>query len=109
MPQEVLPSARGRRVDILIAAEPGEAIGKGDGDRWHALFPDQPVKPFRQVLAEADPIRVGQAATREADKIREQGQSLSFIRGRDVHIDDARRQIAQHIGLEGLALDSDAT
>jgi len=57
--QEVLPSARGSRVDILIAAEPGEAIGKGDDDRWHALFPDQPVETFRQVLAEADPIRLG--------------------------------------------------
>jgi hypothetical protein len=35
----------------LVAAEPGEAIGKGDDDGWHALFPNQPVEPFRQVLS----------------------------------------------------------
>jgi hypothetical protein len=69
--------------ELMFAAEPGEAIGKGDGYRWHALFPDQPIEPFRQVLAEADPIRVGEAAAREADKIHEQGQSLSVLPSRD--------------------------
>src|SRR5271157_5180392 len=59
MQQEVLPSTHGSRVDVLVAAEPGEAIGKGDDDRRHALFADQPVEPFRQVLAEAGPIRMG--------------------------------------------------
>ena len=48
--QEILPGADGGRVDVLVAAEPGEAIGKGDDDRRHALFADQPVEPFRQVL-----------------------------------------------------------
>jgi hypothetical protein len=43
----------------LVAAEPSEAIGKGDDNGGHALFADEPVKPFRQVLAEADPIRLG--------------------------------------------------
>src|SRR5215831_13383318 len=66
--QEVLPSARGSRVDVLVAAEPGEAIREGDDNRWHVLFPDQPVEPFRQVLAEANPIRMGQAASGEADE-----------------------------------------
>jgi hypothetical protein len=33
MHQEVLPSTQGSRVDVLIAAEPGEAIGKSDDDR----------------------------------------------------------------------------
>jgi hypothetical protein len=92
----------------LVAAEPSEAIGKGDDDRWHALFPDQPVEPFRQVLAEGDPIRLRQAAAREANKIHKQGQSLSVMFGRDVDIDDARRRITQHVALEGLALDRDA-
>jgi hypothetical protein len=59
MEQEVLPGTHRRRIDVLVAAEPGEAIWKGDDDRWHALFPDQPVEPFRQVLAEADPIGIG--------------------------------------------------
>jgi len=37
----------------------GEAIGKGDDNGGHALFADQPVEPFRQSLAGADPIRMG--------------------------------------------------
>jgi hypothetical protein len=50
---------------------------------------------------------MGQAAAREADEIHKQGQSLSVMSGRDVHIDDAHRRITQHVTLEGLALDSD--
>jgi len=56
--QEVLPGAQRSRVDVLVAAQPGEAIGESDDDGVHALFPDQPVETFRQVLAEADPIRL---------------------------------------------------
>ena len=58
-----------------LPAEPGEAIGKGD-DRWHAPFPDQPIESLRQVLAQADPIRFGQAAAGEADKIETNKGSL---------------------------------
>jgi hypothetical protein len=56
---KVFPSAGGSRVDVLIAAKPGEAIGKGDDDRRYALFTDQPVEPFWQVLVEAGPVRLG--------------------------------------------------
>jgi hypothetical protein len=59
MQQEILPCPHRRRIDVLVAAEPGEAIGERDDDRRHALFSDQPVEPFRQVFAEAGPIRVG--------------------------------------------------
>jgi hypothetical protein len=59
MEQKVFPGTHRRRVDVLVAAKPGEAIREGDHDRGHALFADQPVEPFRQVLAEADPIRMG--------------------------------------------------
>jgi hypothetical protein len=38
---------------------PPSRVKQGDDDRRHALFPDQPVEPFRQVLAEAGPIRLG--------------------------------------------------
>jgi hypothetical protein len=91
----------------LVAAEPGEAIGEGHDDRRHALFPDQPVEPFRQVLAEADPVRMGEAAAGETDKVHQQRQALSAMPGREVHIDDAHQRITQHVALEGLALDSD--
>jgi hypothetical protein len=64
--QVVLPGTHGGRVDVLIAAEPGEAIGESDHDRWHALLADKPVEPFRQVFAKAGPIRVREAAAGEA-------------------------------------------
>jgi hypothetical protein len=91
----------------LVAAEPGEAIGKSDDDGWHSLFANQAVEPFRQVLAEAGPICVGQAAARKPDKIDKQGQSLPVMPSREVDIDDAHRRITHHITLEGLALDRD--
>src|SRR3954453_9301577 len=57
--QEVLPSADRRGVDVLIAAEPGEAIRKGDDRRWHVLFADKPVEALRQIFTESGPIRMG--------------------------------------------------
>src|SRR5271165_6555456 len=78
--------------------------GKATTTGGIALFPYQPVEPFRQVLAETDPIRMGQAAAGEADKVHKQGQSLSVMPSRDVHIDDTHRRVAQHIAREGLAL-----
>jgi hypothetical protein len=83
-------------------------VGKGD-DKWgHALFADQPVEPFRQLLAEAEPIRLISAAAGEADKIHKQEQSLSVMPSRDVDIDDARQRITQHIALECLAIAGEA-
>src|SRR5271165_1191405 len=82
--------------------------GKATTTGGIALFPYQPVEPFRQVLAETDPIRMGQAAAGEADKVHKQGQSLSVMPSRDVHIDDTHRRVAQHIAREGLALDREA-
>ena len=93
---------------VRNAAEAGETIGKGDDHRGHALFPDQPVEPLRQVLAEACPVRVREAASGEADEIDEQWQSFSVMPGRDVDIDGAHRGIAQHIALQRPALDRDA-
>jgi hypothetical protein len=52
---------------VLIAAEPGEAIGERDDHGRHVLLADQPAEPFRQVLAEADPVRMGQATARKAN------------------------------------------
>ena len=103
--QEILPGADRSRVDVLVAAEPGEAIGKGDDDRRHALLADQPVEPFRQVFAETGPIGMRQAAAGEADQIHEQRQSLSVMPGRNVDVDGARRRIAEHVAFERLALD----
>jgi hypothetical protein len=107
--QEILPGTHGSGVDVLVATKAGEAIRKGDHDGRHAPFPDQPVEPLRQVLAEAYPIRVGEAATREANKIHEERQALSVMPGRDIDVDNSRRRITQHIALQGVALDGDPT
>src|SRR5690349_14970040 len=50
-------------------------------------------------------VRSRQPATRKADKIYQQGQSLSLVTSWDVNIDNAHRRIPQHIALEGFALD----
>src|SRR2546421_251152 len=65
--QEVLPGTHRSRVVFLVPAQPRKQIGKGDAHGWHVLFADQAVEPFRQIFSEADPIRMGQAAAREAD------------------------------------------
>jgi hypothetical protein len=106
--QKVLPGAHRRRIYVLIAAKPGKAIGKCDDYRRHDLLADQPVEPFRQVLAEAAPIRVGQPAACKSDKIHKQRQALPVLPGRNVHVDHPRRRIAQHIAAEDLALDGEA-
>jgi hypothetical protein len=106
MQQKIFPSAHRSRVDVLVTAEPRKAIGKGDDDRRHALFTDQPVEPFRQVLAKTSPVGMRQVAASEADKIDQQWQSLSVMPGQDVYIDDAHCRIAQHIIFEEFTLDS---
>jgi hypothetical protein len=56
--QKVFPRAGYRRVDVLVAPEPREAVGEGDHDRRNFLFVYQPIEPLGQVLTEADPIRM---------------------------------------------------
>src|SRR4051794_9885124 len=51
--QETPPRAGGSRVDVLVAAETGETIGKSDANQRHRAFADQPIEPLRQVLAKA--------------------------------------------------------
>src|SRR5262249_16671757 len=57
--QEILPGAHRSRVDVLVAAEPSEAIGKGNNARRHARPTAQPVEALGGILAEANPVRMG--------------------------------------------------
>src|SRR3989441_12226658 len=52
LPQIVVVSARPGRVDILIPANPREAVDQGDDHRSHLPGSDEAVEPRRQVLAE---------------------------------------------------------
>src|SRR2546422_4998449 len=52
LPQIVVVSARPGRVDILIPANPREAVDQGDDHRSHLPGSDETVELRRQVLAE---------------------------------------------------------
>src|SRR2546422_2633268 len=52
LPQIVVVSARPGRVDILIPADPGEAVDQRDDHRAHLSGSDEAVELRRQVLAE---------------------------------------------------------
>src|SRR2546423_13201642 len=69
MQQIVLPSTRRRRVDVLVATKPSEAIGKRDDDRRHPLLTNQPVEPLRQIFPEADPVCMRYAAAVKPDQV----------------------------------------
>ena len=85
--QEIFPRTRRRRVDVLIAADARETIGKCDDHRRHALLADQPVKTFRHVLPEGHPIGLGEAAAGYTDQVDKEGQPASVMPGRDIDID----------------------
>ena len=106
--QEVFPCTDRSRVDVLVAAEPGEAIGEGNDDRRQAPLSDQPIEPLRQVLAKADPVGMGQATAGKASQVDEQRQASPIVPGRDIHIDVTRRRVTEHVGLEHRALDDNA-
>ncbi len=106
--QEVFPRAHRSRVDILIAAKPGEAIGKGHDNRRHAIFADQPIEPLRQVLPEPNPVGLSQPAAGKADQVHEQRQSSSVMPCRNVYIHITRRWVTKHIALERRALNGNA-
>ena len=97
--QVILPRADCRGVDVLIAADAGEAIGEGDNDRRHKAFADQAIEPLRKVFAKANPIGVAQTATGKSDEVDQHRQSLAAVAGRDIHIHQPRRGIAEYVGL----------
>ena len=52
---------------------------------------------------------MGQTAAREPDEVHKQRQPFSVMSGRKININDARRRISEHVGLEGVTLDADPT
>jgi hypothetical protein len=83
----------------LLAAESGEAIGKLQGDGWLVLFADEPIEPFREVLAEASPIRVRHAvclctSRRDSQSIRPHQSPFISIGALPDYV--ARRSLAWH-------------
>src|SRR3984957_169951 len=101
--QEVLPRTRCCRIDILVAANPGEEIGKRDHDWRHTFLPNEAIEAFRHVLCETRPVGIRQATTRNADQVNEQGQPVTVLAGMKLLIAGTCRRIAKDICLEDLA------
>jgi hypothetical protein len=103
--QEIGPRPHRRAVDILIAAQLGEAIGKRHDARRHRTASDQTVQPLRHVLGKVLPIGVRRAAGGETHKIDQQRQAVGLTSRGNIDVDDARARIAQQIALEHIALE----
>src|SRR5438876_8510192 len=58
-----------RRVDVLVAAERGEAVGEDEDRRPHLLFADEARGALRHVVAEALPVEVREPRAGEADHV----------------------------------------
>ena len=104
---ESLPPAKGRRVDVLIAAEGGEGVGHGEHDRSHAPGRHEPVEALRQAFTEGLPREVLEAAARETgeiDKQRKIGGGLR-VAFRQIHGDLPRARVAQSIVAQGSRVD----
>ena len=106
--QEVGPAAGAFAVDVLVAAEFGEAIGKGDDARRHRAGCDQPVEALGHVLAEILPVGMRRAAGGEADNVHQQRQSMPVMAGGDVDVDEPLRRIAERFSLQDFAVDGPA-
>ena len=66
-----------RRVDVLVAAERREAIGKDDDERAHLALVHEPRRALGHVLVEVAPVRVRRAAARETDEVVDDGEALA--------------------------------
>lgn len=106
--EEVFPAAHGGRVDVLVAAQPGEAVGKGDHGRGHLARRHQTVQPLGQVLAEVFPVHMARAAGGEADQVDQQRQAAAIVPVGDVDDDLAPRRIAQKVGFQHRGLQRQA-
>src|SRR6266496_4287947 len=108
----------GGRIDVLIAAERGEAIGEHEDRGSHLALVDQSGSPFRDVFAEGLPADMREPRAREADKVEQDGKApapalvraLVVVRrqpdGELAHMGIAKRIIGQDPG--GVLADDDA-
>jgi hypothetical protein len=74
--KKILIAAQGGAVDVLVAAEPREAIGECNHHRTHLSFANQPVEAFRNVFGKGPPIGMRRAGSGVADQIHQQRQFL---------------------------------
>src|SRR6185503_18521409 len=65
------------RVDVLVAPERGEAIGKDQDGRRHLALMDLARRPLGNVFTEALPGHMGQPGTGEAHQVEQHGKALA--------------------------------
>ncbi len=91
----VIPDGRG--VDVLVAAEPGPAVGEHGDHRAHLPRAHQPLQTLGQTLLEGLPTDVRPARAEEADQVHEDGEAA---RGLPIVL---RGQIDGHEPARGIA------
>ncbi|MEH0072695.1 hypothetical protein V6L77_24630 [Pannonibacter sp. Pt2-lr] len=102
------PQTHGGRIDILVAAQSGEAVRHGDDNGRQGAVLDHPVKPLGQVLAEILPGGMARARTGKARQIDKKRKSLAIMAMGHVDDDLALCRIAQEIGCQQGACDREA-
>ena len=96
-----------RRVDVLVAAERGEAVGKDEDRRRHLLLLDQPRGALGHVLGVAAPSGVAGPAAHEADQIEQHRVAAAGVPGvvvlrRQPDVQRPGDRVAEGIALEHL-------
>jgi hypothetical protein len=98
-----------RRVDVLIAAQSGEAIREDEDRRAHLALVHQSRDALGDVVAERAPAGVRHAGAGEADEVEEDGEAapataaLAFVvLRRKPHAEPAHVRVAERIAFQDL-------
>ncbi len=102
----VLVAAGGGRVDVLVAADAREAVGRDDDrGRAHAAA-DEPIHAAREVLAEGIDVEDGGACAGEAGEAEERWIGLfGVVSGRQVDVQIAHGRIAERVVFQDVAVE----
>src|SRR3954453_20152261 len=97
----VIPDRRG--VDVLVAAEGAEAVGKDEDRRAHLAFTDEARGALGNVVAERLPADVREPGAGEADEViqhREAAASALVVAGREPDAELAHVRIGERVVLQ---------
>src|SRR5258708_4600079 len=103
--QKIVPPPRSDRVDVLVASQSRETVGKRHNARRHRAFGYQPIKSLRDILGEILPARVRRPAGGEPDEVDKKGQSHAVAVCRDINVYVAKSQVAEHVRGEHATFD----
>ena len=97
--------AHGRGIDVLVAPERREAVGKHQDARPHLVFVDQSSGPIGHVLRKVSPVGMGLAGAGVAHQVEEHGEALAlagglFVSGRQPDVERPDVGISQRVVLE---------